>query len=269
MGAARRREKELKEEAAQVINILTLPRLFGFVAQAALVFPFALLKGIRKLSEPEEPRSILATGMPRTPAEARWQNLDLQVKEAEKQLAELTKMKEEFEASVPFTLKYLYTTRVLIWRVLGLLFRTVFVYPVKLAVKLVKFTGLWVYYLFYAPYDIVQRIYKVLPVSIRESMLVKPLATTYQALAPVAWKRYQLGDPVGTLWDRNTGHGTQTFEETRNAFNDINYGLERLIFGFFHSNRLFGLIGMVAITGVLALNAIQYDPAAVVELFHV
>jgi hypothetical protein len=268
MGATRRLEAERKDRVVTAINELTIPRLFGLIAQTALVFPFAILRGFRRLNEPEPAPSILSIpGVPRDFADVIQQKMDIKKEEVTKSMEELAQYRRDLDAHSSSLTRLFTSYRLLTTRGLGLLLRTIFITPFTLAWKVVKMSALWVYYFFYAPLDIAVKLYHGLSPSLRNSGLIKPFVTTWHALAPLTWKRYYLGDPLGTLWDRNTGHSEQTLQETRDAFNDINYGLERLILGFLHSNRVIGLLSVLLITSFTAGQLIPIDPSALVEFF--
>lgn len=256
--AGRRLPRRL--DTLSLLNTLSLYRLFGLCMQTVMVAPWAVLRGLSKLLGSSASSSFWQF---ESEAEALdfQKTLDAKEEELKKMLQDLKEKKSHAEKLAGKPALFLVFLRTFPVRWLWFMIRLATWYPLLAAYKVAKVAGIWAYFTVYGTLDVAKRsalsIAQLLGGS--NGRIASSIATAWNGLAPHTWKRYYLGDPLGTLWDRGTGHSEHVLQQSKDAFNAIGYGLERGILGFFHSNRLIGLLILLAIAIGTAQTLIEPD----------
>lgn len=238
------------------MNRLSIHRIFGLIMQTALVLPWAVG---RKISEQ---RKGDFWAFERNAKSARHDEMfDKQFAELNRRLAEATAYRDKLTAEAGKGSFAFYWFRTLTLRALIFIIKLFTYYPARAAYILGRELLIFAYYCVMGPITLAEQFYRrfILP-NYGKSGLRGPMAVAWGALAPITWKRYAAGENLGTLWDRNTEQAEQFIQYQRSSFNKLGYGIERTIFGLFHTSRLVGIAALLLIAIIITGIAFEKDP---------
>ena len=237
------------------MNQLSLHRIFGLVMQTALVLPWVVGRSVSRTRkgnfwafESADKKQMLA------PAQIEAS------KQLKKQLTELEDYKKALLNTENPGARSLHWARFLLYRSLIFSFKLLTIYPLRLAYRTLREILIFSYYCVMGPFFLADELYRrsIAP-HYKKARLSGITATVWAALAPVTWKRYLAGDKFGTLWDRESGHAEQVLKDQRDAFEKIGYKMENGILGFFHSNRVIGLLLLLFFASCIAVGSTNID----------